>query len=242
MFPNPFIPPVVAVPPWPTVAPLITGLEDRGDLKLLTLTPDQIIVSLCEHRCACALVSPACLLDESELHVLPGAGFVVRDTATSERLLADGPLESVRRIQVTPGAEFLTLYVRVLFLERGLPMPEMIPVRDDGDSDATLISGVDVEHGICAGYDVAAMWRECTDTPLVLGVWACRSDGPIRLMRHVLGEAAQRGEAMHDESGTASRNYYYRMLSAESDCIRTLHHLARRHAIAGATVESIGFC
>ena len=118
----------------------------------------------------------------------------------------------------------------------------MISVQDGGDSDATLISGVDIDHEICAGYDVPAMWRERTDTPLVLGVWACRSDGPIRLMRHVLGEAAQRGEATHDGYSTASRNYYYRMLSAESDAIRTLHRLARRHAIAGATVESIGFC
>lgn len=242
MIQNTFIPVEIGVPPWPAIAPLLAGLEERVDIKLRALSTEQVSVSLNEHRCVCALIAPALLLNEPELHVLPGAGLVTRDTATSERLLCDAPLESIRRILVTPGTEPLTLYVRVLFAERGLPIPEIISAQDDGDSDATLISGVNRDHGSEAGYDVAAMWRECTSTPLVLGVWACRSHGPIRLMRQVLGEAARRGEAMTERNPGVTQQYYYRMLSAESDAIRMLHRLARKHAIAGATVESIGFC
>jgi predicted solute-binding protein len=242
MFQNTFIPMEIGVPPWPAIAPLVLGLKERGDMRLLTLTPEQIAVSLRGDHCACALIAPALLLDDPELHVLPGAGLVVRETGTSERLVCDAPLESIRRVFVTPGAEALTLYVRLLFAEQGLSIPEFNSAQDGSASDATLISGVERDHGNIAGHDVAAMWRECTDTPMVLGVWACRSNGPIRVMRHVLGETAIRGEADLDGANAVTRNYYYRMLSAESDSIRALHRLARKHAIAGATVESIGFC
>lgn len=241
MFQNQFIPNVIGVPPWPAIAPLISGLDDRGDLKLTTLFPDRHADPLGELGCACALVSPATLLDAPALHVLPGAGFVVNETSPSERLLWDGALESIRRISVTPGAIALERYVQVLFAEQGLPVPELVEAEYEDSEEATLVSGVDSSPNDRAGYDVAAMWRACTGTPLVLGVWACRSDGPIRLLRHVLGEAARRGEAELDGS-EATRHYYYRILSAESDSIRALHRLARKHAIAGANVEAIGFC
>ena len=239
---NPFIPPVIGGPPWPAVAPLIAGLEHRGDLKLAFHSPVRGADPLSEHGCACALVSPATLLDDPALRVLPGAGLVTRETATSERLLCNVPLESIRRILVTPGGITLERYVQVLFAERGLPLPAMVTAESGESGDATLVSGVDSNQNDPAGYDIAAMWRECTDTPLVLGVWACRSDGPIRLLRHVLGEAAQRGESELDGSDAVTQQYYYRMLSAESNSIRALHHLARKHAIAGANVEAIGFC
>ena len=242
MFQSPFNPPVVGVPPWRAIAPLIAGLDDRGDLKLITLSPERRADPLGEHGCACGLVSPATLLDDPALHAIPGAGFVARETGNSERLLCDAPLASIRRISVTPGAVALERYVQVLFAELGLPLPDLIPAERSEAGEATLVSGVDSSPNEGAGHDIAAMWRECTDTPLVLGVWACRSDGPIRLLRHVLGEAALRGEAALDGSDATTRHYYYRMLSAESDSIRALHRLARKHAIAGANVEAIGFC
>lgn len=242
MFQSPFLPPLIGVPPWPAIAPLITGLDARGDLRLITLSPEQFAAPRGDHDCACALVSAATLLDDPALHVLPGAGLVARETTTTERLLCEGPLDSIRRIFVTPGALTLQRHVQVLFAERGLPVPEMVAAQHGEAEAATLVSGVDGrDRHDRAGYDVAEMWRECTDTPLVLGVWVCRSDGPIRLLRQVLAEAARRGEAELNGAETA-RHYDYRILSAASDSIRTLHRLARHHAIAGASVESIGFC
>jgi predicted solute-binding protein len=242
MFQSPFNPPVVGVPMWNVIAPLISGLNERGDIKLTTLPPKECADPLGEHGCACALVSPAALLDDPALRVLPGAGLVARETASSERLLCDASLESICRILVTPDALGLVRYVQVLFAERGLPQPTMVATGNAESADATLVSGVDSDPSDIAGYDIAALWRECTDTPFVRAVWVCRSDGPARLLRHVLGEAALRGVAALAEADVATRHYSYRMLSAESDTLRTLHRLARRHAIAGANVESIGFC
>jgi predicted solute-binding protein len=237
MFHEPYHTPVIGIPPWSAAAPLLSGLDGRGDLRLNVLPADQLGTALATGQCACALHSPGGLLEDPALCVIPGAGLVAINTDSRERLVTELPLESIRRITVAPGAWVLTLYVQVLFRELRLPVPELVAEEDPQDGDAVLVSGVDGGSTVQESHDVAALWRATTGSPLVLGVWASHGNGPLRLLRQVLGEAARQGEA-----GTVPEGYTYRLLSGESDGLRTLHRLARHHAIAGASVESIGFC
>ena len=239
---SPLQTPLVSVPSWPHAAPLLAGLDERGDLRLATMPLEAIAEALRFQACACALVPPYLLLDDPALCVIPGAGHVASEGCTTERLTTTHALESIRRIQVTPEARHLTIYVQVIFAERGLPAPEFVPVDIANPGDALLVTGAGEQSLSAAGYNLAELWRATTDTPLVLGVWACHGNGPIRLLRTVLGEAARRGTADCDRDETGVVRYTYEILSAESDCLRALHRLARQHTIAGATVESIAFC
>ena len=237
VFSSPFLPTVVGVPgALPEAGPLLNGLDERGDLKLLFLPTYQLGGALLRQECACALVPPSVVLEDATISIIPGAGLVAVEGSRAAWLMTDLPLESIRRIRVEPSAQALAVYVQVLFAERGLSASALCAPDVSGtETDATLIwDGTAAKK---AGFNVEALWRECTDTPLVLAVWACRDSGAIRLLRQVLGEAARRGEA---EAGSTTLSY--RILSAESESIRTLHCLARKHAIAGASVESIGFC
>ena len=242
MYQNPFLPPLVAVPSWPHATPLLAGLDERGDLRLATMELDEIAEALRTEKCACALVPPAVLLDNPALCVLPGAGLVAGEDSTMERLLSNRALESIRRIKVTAEARPLSIYLQIIFATRGIPVPIIIPSDEDEDGDALLVTGAGLPTAATTGYNIADLWRTTTGTPLVLGVWACQGAGPIRMLRTVLGEAARRGTSASEDHGTSGPPYTYRMLSEESECLRTLHRLARQFAIAGASVESIAFC
>ncbi|MBL7647080.1 MAG: hypothetical protein JNK74_12915 [Candidatus Hydrogenedentes bacterium] len=239
---SPLHTPLVGVPSWPEAAPLLAGLDERGDLRLATMPLEAIAEALRLQACACALVPPSLLLDDPALCVIPGAGLVAAEGCTTERLTTTHALESVRRIQVTPQARHLAIYVQVIFAARGLPAPEFVPVDSAAPGDAMLVTGAGEQRLSAAGYNLAKLWRTTTDTPLVLGVWACQGNAPIRLLRTVLGEAARRGTAEYDRGESGVLGYTYEILSAESECLRALHRLARQYAIAGATVESIAFC
>ncbi len=242
MYQSPFLTPLVGVPIWPHAAPLLTGLDERGDLRLTAMPVEAIAEALRLQACTCALVPPCVLLDDPGLRVIPGAGLAVEEGGTTERLITSDALESVRRIQVTPEARRLAVYIQVIYAERGLPMPEFALPNAAERGDALLVSGANEGGPSDEGHNVAELWRALTHTPLVLGVWVCHENGPIRLLRTVLGEASRRGEMEFNRDVPGGSNYYYRILSAESECLRTLHRLARRHAIAGASVESIAFC
>ena len=254
MFHNPVAPPVVGVPECYYASPLVAGLTDRVDLSLRVLPADGLAAALETHACACALVSPAVLLHSSELSVLPGAGVVARETAPTERLLTALPLEAIRRIAVLPGAEHHETVVRVLFAERGITPPTFRPGVEGGE-DARLVSG---NAGLAVsretpGFDLGSLWLETTGLPLVLGVWACTTTAPSRMLRHVLGESARQGEAYQAANNTdrpalctieqdALDHLYFRLLSLESDSVRALHTLALRHTSGETIAESIVFC
>lgn len=242
MVQSPFLTPLVGVPTWPHAAPLLTGLDERGDLRLAAMPVEAIAEALRLQACACALVPPCVLLDDPALCVIPGAGLAAQEGGTTERLITTGALESVHRIAVTPEARHLVIYLQIIFAEQGLAMPEFVPPDMAERGDALLVSGPGETVQSGEGHDVAELWRALTGTPLVLGVWVCHGNGPIRLLRTVLGEASRRGEVELNKNVSGAAEYYYRILSAESECLRALHRLARRHAIAGASVESIAFC
>lgn len=242
MYPSPFPPLTLAVPNWPHAAPLLAGLDERGDLAIASMAPGDVIEALRNRSCACALVPPALLLADPDLAVIPGAGLVAGATCNSEQLIATSPLEAIRRVRVAVEAQPLSLYLQCIFAARGLPLPELVSWDRAESADAQLLSGADQRAPDAQGYNVAELWRATTDTPLVLGVWACHASHAIRRLRTLLGEAAQRGIAEGDQPPLGGGAYTYQLLSAESDCLRTLHRLARTHAIAGATVESIAFC
>lgn len=242
MYQSPFLPPLVGVPSWPHAAPLRAGLDERGDLRLATMELEALANALRSQTCACALVPPSQLLEDPALCVIPGAGLVAGERCTTERLITTRAMETIRRIRVTPEARPLSVYAQVIFAERGLTIPELITEDQTDDGDALLVTGAREQSLSAAGYNLAELWRALTDTPLVLGVWACHGNGPIRLLRTVLGEASRRGEMAFDREISGGSEYYYRILSAESECLRALHRLARRHAIAGASVEAIAFC
>lgn len=238
MFSSPFLPTVVGVPAaLPEAGPLLNGLDERGDLTFLVLPAGQLGGALLRQECACALVSPSVVLEDRTLSIIPGAGLVAVEDSPVARLVTDLPLDSVRQIRVEPRAEALAAYVRVIFAERGLPSPILSRSDDEVSLDATLVLDDAPTGCVRAGFNVEALWRECTGTPLVLAVWVCRESGPIRILRQVLGEAARRGAVERP-----SASFSYQVLSAESECLRALHRLARKHAIGGASVESIGFC
>ena len=253
MLPYPLQTPAIAVPDCYYVRPLLHGLHLREDLSLRSCEPDGLMDVLSDPACCCAFVSPTALLRDDRLSVLPGAGAVAREAAVSERLITSAPLEAVRTVAVAPGAAHLVDYIRVLFAERGLPQPDFF-AEGDGAATAEIARLVSGDSGLAhdaaiPGHDVGALWKECTGMPMVLGLWACTPMAPYRLLRQVLGEAArQEEEALAGKAATSGAevatkdHLYYRLLSLESDSIRTLHALARRHAICETSAESIAFC
>jgi len=256
MFDSPQGIPTILAPDCFYARPLLHGLEDRLDVRLKTVHSDTIDDAVAAGKCACALVPPAALLRNPQLSVLPGAGVVAKHDTPTERLVGNVPLEHMRTIAVEATARHLETSVRILFAERGLEQPVFIAdsADDGGSSDARLVSGdTGLKYAASPGQDLGALWHETTGLPMVLALWVCGPMAPYRLLRQVLAEASRAGEerlagdAQDPERNTMGLNtmrthLYYRLLSLESDSVRALHELARKHAIGETIVESIAFC
>lgn len=231
-------PVTIAAPPWSAANPLLVGLERRSDVIVQRLPLETIADDLRRGALSCALIPPALLLRLPALTILPGTGLIARPGAATERILTEAPLADIRKLAVPPGLESLALYVELCFALRGWPLPARYAPGERPEAP-TLSSALDGTPPTDPGHDIAALWEDCTDLPLVLAAWVCTGPAHTRKLRQILAESAREGvEAMAPET----TRYRYELLSAESECLRRLHCLCETHAIGGATVESMVFC
>lgn len=228
----------IAVPPWAAAAPLLVGLERRGDVMVKRLPLESIAHELQRGGTTCALIPPALILRLPDLAILPGAGITARPGAATERILMEAPLADLRSLVVHPDLESLALYVELSFAQRGWSPPARIAPGDRPDAP-TLCSALEGNPAAGPGHDIAALWEDCTALPLVLAAWVCTGPAHTRKLRQLLAESAREGSESMDSRGTA---YRYELLSGESESLRMFHHLCRTHAIGGATAESMVFC
>lgn len=227
----------IAAPPWSAADPLLVGLERRSDVLVKRLPLEGIADALRRGEINCALLPPTLLLRLPDLAILPGAGITARPGAATERILTEEPLADIRDLVVPSGLESLALYVDLSFALRGWPKPEG---RAPGDRPEApiLSSALEGAPAPGPGHDIATLWEECTDLPLVLAAWACTGPAHTRKLRQLLAESAREGA----ESTSPRATYRYELLSGESECLRRLHHLCRTHAIGEATAQSMVFC
>lgn len=222
--------------------PLVASLHQRNDLTLNPCSPNDVFPETDTAQHGCILLPPTALLHHGPYRILPGVGIIADGTSPSERLVADQPLESIKQIAVDPAAQHLIPLLSLIFLERGLPLPIVVA----GDDHATLPLLLSGNAGLAraedGGHDLGALWQELTDLPLVLGLWACGPGAPYRKLRTLLGEAARDAEASCTDRSWPAHGLHYRLLSKESDSLRTFYSLAVKHGLTVASEEAIVFC
>jgi predicted solute-binding protein len=234
--------PSIAYPAVTYAKPLVEGLCARRDLCLSPMTPTDVLAALPGKQHACVLVPPGALLHHGPYRILPGVGVSSEAATGSELLVAPDSLDQIQEIVVHPNATHLVDLIRILYLLRGFPVPTF-STEGTLSGAATLLSG-DEGRGRQseAGHDLGTLWRESTDLPFVLGVWACSVGAPYRMLRTALGESSRGAIDSVKETEEKARLLHYSVLSRESDSLRELHALAVRFNLCATTEEAIVFC
>ncbi len=118
------------------------------------------------------------------LKILPDLCVAATHEVKSVLLVANGPIEEVRRLALDQNSRTSAGLVRILLAERWGIRPQTVQQRPDidrmmADADAALIIGdpaLKVDRERYFVYDLAAEWRSLTGLPFVFAVWAVRSD------------------------------------------------------------------
>lgn len=180
--------------------PLVWGLEQAGDLKLLYRVPAELLELLLSGECDVALLPVIDYQRADDLAVVPGSCIGADGPVYTVRLFCRVPVKQVRRVYADVESHTSVALCRILLKCRYGVEPELT-----GDAaaevDARLLIGDKVVCRAPADHpwqlDLADEWKSWTGLPFVFAAWMARKgtnvDGlPVRLeatmaegLRHV---------------------------------------------------------
>ena len=222
--------------------PTVNALRHRGDLCFSGLAPQELLGAVTSNRFSTYLLSPWHLIQSKNLLVIPGIGVAANGMSGSERLVSAAPLASIEAVSVHPNARHLVPLLRLIYLERGLPLPTISDVYDAHETSVLYGGDEGRDQQSVPGHDLGTLWQETTDLPLVLGAWACAPGSPYRSLRHTLGGVARSLGAPESEIADEPPFLHHDLLSRESDSLRHFNTLAIRHRLVESNEEAISFC
>jgi chorismate dehydratase len=166
--------------------PLYHGLEQAGsiDLAFTDGRPTALNRALLEGALdVSAISSIEWARNADQLNLLPVASITAAGAVDSIQLFSRVPFSEVRSVAVTTHSATSVALLRILLGPRVPPFEE-----HDGDlgaalehHDGVLLIGDEALHGLRSELaphttDLAQLWRERTDLPMVFAVWAARAD------------------------------------------------------------------
>ena len=183
--------------------PLIDGLENLADVRLVSAVPSGLIGLLLSGQVEVALCSIVDYqMSPEPLKIVP-AGLLGCDGSTmTVRLFSQIPLERISRIHCDTDSHTSVMLVRVLLHERHRIRPELVDFdarrhrTREGDEaqwpEAMLLIGdkvvTDSTPAIRYPYqlDLGADWKELTGLPFVFAAWLARRETDASAVAAVL--------------------------------------------------------
>jgi chorismate dehydratase len=217
----------IGVPKHLAVRPLIFGLTQTADDSIVLVfdEPGCLALSLERGEIAAALIPSIEFLRGVGKYSVPNTALVATGRSRSLLLIADKPLEDVRRVAVDEFSRTPLVALRVVLDKLHGTLPDLCVLKkrprsvDDwrGEFDAALLTGDD-GLGYCSReltpeetcYDVGDLWRRLFSKPLVLSLFAYNDEGLGSQLREILNVSRDFGvENLSRLCGELSQSYPY---------------------------------
>lgn len=166
--------------------PLVYGLtsDERPDVTLSYDEPAVLAESLSRHDMDAALIPSIEYLRGVGEALAHSVALVARPNRGAVVLVSQQPIEDVRRIAVNEFCRTPIAALRIVLAEKFSLFPDMLVEKNfEADwrdrYDAALLAGDDALRWLndpsngddTHVYNVAELWTEITNTPLILGLW-----------------------------------------------------------------------
>jgi len=195
---------LIAAVPYLYARPLLSGLEERGDVELLFAPPADLPGLLQRGEADAALVSTIDVQKaETPWTVLPAGGVSCRGRTLTTRVYARIPPEEMRTLWVDGESHTSVALARLLWRKSFGRKLKCIPydpqkITPPESAEAVLLIGdrvvVDPPLGFHEQIDLGALWFEMTGLPFVFGLWAARESAHAPELQELLLKARRRGE------------------------------------------------
>ena len=220
--------------------------------------PATIVESFARGRCDAALIPTIEYLRGTGQYMLAGPALVGRSAPGGLMLLAQKPIDELKRIAVGEFCRNAVAVLRIVLGENHGTYPDLLVEKRIGEDDwrdnydAVLLTGdaafreanTEKIQGIIR-YNVAEIWKSVTKTPLVHAVWVyddrCLANEIALLLTASRDEGAGRLPAVAEELARTSgvdamllydyltRSWSYDLGDEELEGIRVLNDLARKY-------------
>ena len=182
--------------------PLIRGLDEESNLRLVAKKPAQLSTMLRTGKLDVALVSSIECFREPDFRILPEMGICSEGAIKSVKLYLRKAPEDVRRVALDPASRSAATLTRLVFAEffQNLEV-EYFETRKPHnpaavDADAVLLIGdpaLSTRPDDLETIDLGALWTERTGLPFVYAVWTCLEPTPAEAFLSQLLKARDRG-------------------------------------------------
>lgn len=208
--------------------PLIDGLDDHRDLRVLYDVPSALLEDLLTRQVDLALCPVIDYqLSDQPLQIVPVGGIGCDGTTMTVRVYSRVPIERIRRIRCDADSHTSNVLMRVVLADLYGIRPETAPATTPAEHpllDALLLIGDKVvtaapsDEAYPHQLDLGEAWKQLTGLPFVFAVWMCRRDAN-------LGAAP----AILDEQRRINRGRIDEIVAACAPKARWPHDLARRY-------------
>ncbi len=175
--------------------PLVEGLADRTDVRLIRRVPADLYALLDRGEVDVALLPVVDLWrGEGRLRTVSDACIASQAETLTVRVFSRRPPDRVERLHADPDSRTSVLLARVLWRDLYRREVQIVPLRRDvpssdaraadaDDADAVLLIGDKVVTAAPRGYgfevDLGGAWRHLTGLPFVFAVWAGHAEADL---------------------------------------------------------------
>ncbi|MDF2439428.1 MAG: chorismate dehydratase, partial [Abditibacteriota bacterium] len=188
--------------------PLYKSLAARSDINIISAVPSQLGSLLEARQCDTTLLPVADWFDRNDWQIVSDACIGCDGAVRSVLLLAQKPLDQIRRIALDTSSHTSVALLKVLCADHFGIVPQFVDHAPDlegmlQECDAALLIGdsalqayaQSAQHGLTI-YDLGTEWKKHTDLPFVFATWIARRDlgaGRIAELHALLQEARDVG-------------------------------------------------
>ncbi|MCS7034888.1 MAG: menaquinone biosynthesis protein [Phycisphaerae bacterium] len=179
--------------------PLIEGLSERAEVKLVLDVPAKLLSGLRERRYDVALLPVIDYQRLDGLRIIPVGGIGCDGPTLTVRVFSHVPFHRITELACDPESHTSVALARIILEERYGVRPETRSLLDASNrpTEARLLIGDKVVCEEPVGFehqlDLGAAWRELTGLPFVFAAWTAAADVLLGQLPQWLWEARRLG-------------------------------------------------
>lgn len=190
----------VGAVPYTNGAPLVYGLEDISDVRLIKAVPSRLAQMLKDEELDVGLVSSAATFTNPHLEIVPEISISSRGPAQSVKMFFKDRLEYATTVALDTSSLTSVLLAQIVLKECYHVCPQFISMPPSVDQmlgrcDAAVLIGdtaMSVPEGKWPYVDLGEVWHDLTGLPFTFAVWAARPNAPAEILDLLLN-AKKRG-------------------------------------------------